>query len=281
MKRITTISLLIAAAFGSSAAQAEVVSNAWLGPISIQLIDLDLNDGIAPSITPTSQYAQVYGSAYDSAAANNPSYSQDTSSYTPPLSGSTSTAISQVSSSLTGSDPTSANQYASGSAVGPTGSPGNYGEYYGYSYAYGFFTLSANTQVIFSADASTSASSDAPYNTGQEWAWAEAYLYGYLYNYTFVGQDYINSIGYNYQDTYNEETGEYEYSNVNDSDARTLSFSLSNPFAEAVSGYLYGRAYAQGYSYSDYKSPSQVPVPAALPLLASALGLFGFSRRKV
>ena len=37
---------------------------------------------------------------------------------------------------------------------------------------------------------------------------------------------------------------------------------------------------ATDYTINDVVNPSQVPVPAALPLMGSALGLFGFSRRK-
>ena len=66
------------------------------------------------------------------------------------------------------------------------------------------------------------------------------------------------------------------------SELTTLSILIGNTLSED----LYGRViYGAGnYGYADYDYPelpsSEVPVPAALPLMASALGLFGLLRRK-
>lgn len=197
MKRITTVSLMLAAAFASTAAQAKVESYAVLGPVSVQLIDLDLTDGITPFLTPTGLDARVYGHAGDTATPNYTSYDFFLPST---LTGNVNTALSQGGSSIVGTDPTNATQTSSGSAMGPTASPGNIGEYHGNSYVYGYFSLSANTQAIFSANASTSVISNAPFtmsNVDDEYAFAQTYLSGVL-NGSFVGNDILLSQGFNY-----------------------------------------------------------------------------------
>lgn len=266
MKSITSASLMLAAAFASTAVQAKVESYAILGQVSVQLIDLDLTDGIAPFLTPTGLDARVYGYAYDNAAGNFPEYNFSLPST---LSGSAITTISQTSSSIIGTDPTNATQTSSGSALGST-PPGINGFYHADSYVYGYFTLSANTQVIFSANASTSASSNAPFTFSSvdgENANATSLLYGVL-NGSFVGQDYIFSEGYN--------AGNPE--DKSNSQTRTLQVTMNNASTNSLAGYLLGQTYTNGNSYSNYIAA--VPEPKTYTMLLAGLGLVGISIRR-
>lgn len=267
MKRITTVSLMLAAAFASTTAQAKVESYAILGPVTVQLIDLDLNDGITPFLTPTGLDARVYGHAGDTAAVNFQNYDFSLPST---LTGSVSTAISQGNSSIIGTDPTNATQNSSGSAMGPTASPGNQGNYQGASYVYGYFSLSANTQAIFSANASTSASSNAPFtlsNVDDESAFAQSYLQGVLSG-SIVDQDFIYSQGYNYGSLVDKSN----------SQTRTLQVTINNASANALAGYLFGQTLTNGNSYSNYIAA--VPEPETYAMLFVGLVLVGFSAKR-
>lgn len=267
MSRITTVSLMLAAAFASTAAQAKVESYAVLGPVSVQLIDLDLTDGITPFLTPTGLDARVYGHAGDTATPNYTSYDFFLPST---LTGNVNTALSQGGSSIVGTDPTNATQTSSGSAMGPTASLGNQGYYHGNSYVYGYFTLSANTRAIFSANASTSASSNAPItlsNVDEESAYAQSYLYGIL-NGNYVGQDSIYSEGRN--------TGNPE--DKSNSQTRTLQVNMNNASANSLAGYLLGQTITGGNSYSNYIAA--VPEPETYTMLLAGLGLVGISIRR-
>ena len=60
-----------------------------------------------------------------------------------------------------------------------------------------------------------------------------------------------------------------------------LSVTVNNRDEREYTGLIISLLGTGGYSYSEIVDvPSEVPVPAALPLMASALGLFGLSRRK-
>ena len=58
---------------------------------------------------------------------------------------------------------------------------------------------------------------------------------------------------------------------------KTVSSFIDNVLSQESNGYLYNYSYTNGLTYAE---PSAVPVPAALPLMASALGVFGIARRR-
>lgn len=285
MKRITTISLLIAAVFSSNAAHAEVVSYAWVGPVSFMLADLDVNDGITPSIqfygSETSNGGQVYNIDNASNFSNIDGYSNYEPGVYAPYSGSASNALTSASSSNSGTDYSNTNVTAQGSAIG---APSLGSHYTASSSGRSYFTLSGNTAITFFADAQSYATSNAPYNPilglVEEYSFGYAYIYAQFTDSTGLTQgagDGLVSESYNYN--FNPTTGEYE--NVSQNQSRQLSFTINNTLAEIVNGDLSQLAGVEGYSYSDYVPPSSVPVPAAAWLFGSTMfGFVGFKRRK-
>lgn len=284
MKKLSLLSAVLAA-FASTSLHAEVVSYAWVGSVSFTLADLDVNDGITPSIqfygSETSNFGEVYHIDSASNFSGHNSYSNYTADVYAPYSGSASNSLAAASSSVSGTDLTNTNVTAQGSAVGSALLSGNYGAV---SLGRSFFTLSGNTAITFFADAQSYATSNAPYDPIlgllDEYSAGNAYIFGQFTDSTGLTQgagDFLFSQSYNY--FFNPATGEYE--NVSQNQSRQLSFTFNNTLAEIVYGDLQQLAGVNGYSYSDYVPPSSVPVPAAAWLFGSAmLGFVGFKRRK-
>lgn len=269
MKKLSLLAAVLAA-FCSSAAQAESVSSAWVGPVSFTLADLDLNDGITPSIqfynAESSVSGQIYN--YDGVIYSSlNSYSNFVPGVYTSYSGSVSSALSNVSSSLSGTSYADTTVAAQGSAIGTGGSPATAGSYSGFALGRSYFTLSENTAITFSANAQASASAGA-----QDYVHAGAYIIAqYTYPSTGLTSSVADFIIFNNGNT---------LESINQSQSRQLTFTLNNPFAEIVYGDLFHIASVEGYSFSDYVPPSSVPAPAALPLMLSGLGVIGVAVRR-
>ncbi len=250
MKRITTISLLIAAVFGSNAAQAESIATASLSGVQVSLMDLDLNDGIAPSTLWTGE-----GTRGQSWAANPPAAPQVIGSpvYSAtfvPFSFFASTAYSNSTNSAAGSALSDAVLSTAGSAQA------NQASFGGSAGALGMFTLSASTQAIFSATFNGSVHIDDGLN--------EYSMAGLVFRYLAEGEHRAN-------ESFIIDIGDLGYAGTA-SDLITLTLTLNNNSSQGLSGSLYAEVFSTGYSNLP---PSAVPAPAALPLMLSGLGVVG------
>ena len=150
---------------------------------------------------------------------------------------------------------------ASGSSLGAT--PGGYTAFYSQTFDSKYYTLSPNTRLEFTADSNLFV--DSTSSGGYEYAYAINQSYAY---------DNLNGQYSNY--VYSEIYSNY-YDSKAISEMKSVSAFIDNILSQESNGYLQNYAYVYGVTYVE---PSAVPVPAALPLMASALGVFGIARRR-
>lgn len=296
--KLGLIAAAVAMAFTSTAATAASYSSATLGPISVTLIDLNPMDGILPSISfnNNSGYANyVYASANDNiyyfgqAASSFGSSigSDNTQSLASSQSGATAT-ISSGNDELSLADTSlSATGYANGSNVSGSYSYYSAEAYVPYYYYYNTaFTLSANTGVIFTADAVVSATTTIGYQEG--WGNESAFAYASLgvsgsSPTTNNGSQSSSSstgigVSYTYSYVYNAQTGAFEYVDYR-GQSSTNSENLSAVFTNFTNSdkvaYFNASTSVNGYSYV-----ASVPEADSYALLLAGLGLIGLVTRR-
>ena len=86
--------------------------------------------------------------------------------------------------------------------------------------------------------------------------------------------------GLNFENGINSNTTEFLKYTLTLADGNTFDTVLNSINSGALLVGVTGQTGNQGNDQYIINTPSQVTVPAALPLMASALGLFGLSRRK-
>ena len=84
----------------------------------------------------------------------------------------------------------------------------------------------------------------------------------------------------NFENGINSSTTEFLKYTLTLADGNTFDTVINSINSGALLVGVTGQTGNQGNDQYIINTPSQVPVPAALPLMASALGLFGLSRRK-
>lgn len=139
------------------------------------------------------------------------------------------------------------------------------------------YTLSANTQLNVTAEAlnyieTTASAADVTAGL-REYAASSSTLglygkglYGNIFDYDSKGL-----ISYSYENNTAIKLNEFTL----------LSLTHDNIGAQELTGFITGSIGTDGTSFTGYiNPPSAVPVPAALPLMASALGLFGLGAKR-
>ena len=261
MKNLLIIATL-AVVTASPSLLAAVYSSASLSNIKYKVVDLNLTDGVEASVDFYYTYSQNYGFTRDN--FNDLGYYQysttnDLTSITLSDSLNTSSASIQYSDSY-------ANKFeVSGSSLGTSG--GDYSYFYSSSADFNYYTLSPNTRLEFTADSNLFVET-----TSSE----DIFEYGVAINY-FKANDYVTNDEYNYSD--NLHYTQIISKNIGPqviNESKSLSFFIENLSLQESNGFTTN--YSEAYGQTNI-SPSTVPVPAALPLMASALGMFGAARR--
>ena len=267
MKKII-IAVAIAASMTSQPLMAAVYSSSSLTNFIIELIDLDLEDGITPSVTfgPTGS-SKING---DTSVGSDGNFGPATDEFqkfannTNSISDSANDGFSISSASLVSNGPATTSLEVSGSTLGAVGF-GSFGAYNAFSSDILNYTLSGNTKLIISADANLYVQN----TSSGEFVLSNAQIY--LYNIL------NNNRGSDNFDT--QQLLIYGSQLEDKTLQRTLSVFIDNFDLVSSKGNFEANIVASGSSY-DTKPPSSVPVPAALPLMASALGIFGLARRR-
>ena len=286
------VSLALAATVSHAASS----SSAQIGPVGYTLIDLNPNDGIAPTITWATPYPgygdYAYATAYDTAANNYPSQTNWGTNNFSTVSANAATALSGASTKLNGgldvNAPAGATLSSSGYANGTTVA-GQYSYYnaYGYMPYYGYggaFTLGAGTAVLFTTQASASATTTVGYDgVGSEYGSSYARLDVWGSQPSGDGGSQNSSASFNAYAgdtatwTWNDVTQQYDYvySGQQQSFSGVLSGAYVNATATDKLGYFMATTQVSGYS-----SIAAVPEPETYAMLLAGLGLVGTMARR-
>jgi hypothetical protein len=251
-----TVAILLACSTGAIASTAD----ASLSSFHIQLIDLDAADGIAPSIT----FQSLQGGTFVAAESGTPAHFVTDAHAAGTAFGdaaSTSTqGLASAFASLSG-DP-----FGAGAAASATASSSLSGAYgastvqLGDGGIYASFTLSPETRLVISGDASASAMStiDDPF--------ADTWASVFLKLTDFTGQDHTS-----YGAAVAEQFSTLGAPPVAATDARHIEVSFDNLDAASADGIFFGSIDA---SASDVR-PAAVPEPAGSTLALGGLGVLG------
>lgn len=253
MKHFLIAAAIAATTLTTSPLLAAVYSSATLSGYTFELVDLDENDGITPSVTYNNITRQISGilnvgqGVSQSFAINE----INTDSLSETLSETNSTVSSFSNGSLS-----SASLGSNGSTSG-LNSDGFSGAYSGFSNDLLDFTLSPQTQLKISAESNITRESTVAGEFSQSFSQLQLFSFG------FISADTHNP---------NSLTDTFSLN-----ETMMLSILFDNFSNSAFNGILSSYTQVAGESFA---APSAVPVPAALPLMASALGAFGIARRR-
>ena len=257
--------LVVACLVATPAAQAATTATATIGTTSWTFTDLNLGDGITPSISFTSPSSQSFGQL--------PGASTSLSQYMPgayavtSVSGSNSFGSLSVSTGPTGG---TASGTLSGSAVNGT-------QLNTSVYAYPFiqsFTLSPNTMISFLVPYSLAASTTLG-QVGNNYESGQAFAYFQLYTNSGGGSSssfYAQRSLYA-GSTYVPATQTFTGQSLNDSG--TVELIYANRTAAPVTGSVYAVAWAYNSS-----TIAAVPESSALSLMVAGLAAVGFVARR-
>ena len=257
MKTALCAAALAAAAFATTAAQASASAEAKVTNVHIQLIDLDLNDGITPAIqlgfgSQNTASIQVIN-AVDSAVTDNNAYPALGAAYGP-------FTLSTGGAFATGDT-------RAGNLFGAAGGPGSSvaaSATGADTWAWGlgnvvpsYFKLAPNTRMVITASVATFVQA-APDD--------KAFAYGVL-----AGMD-LNNV-YFASDT--AQSSANYYGNITFIDPKSaLQISFSNVSANAYEGSL--SITASAYA----RSATAVPEPQSVALMLAGLGVLGAGTRR-
>lgn len=253
----------VAALLSHTPANATASSSASLDSISWTLIDLNLLDGIAASISFTGQ-SSVGTSTWNSTVGLTAADGATGASVLDPVLASSFDGLSSSTAAVG-----AASLFSSGHTNGGP-DVGSYGTYSGQALMNGWsntFTLSAYTAVIFTGNATTFATATAAYNSGatSEWAQGQVFITG------SIGNGNNLSSGTASFSAYADNWGNGSF----DDEGGLLFLTLTNGTSNSLDGSFYGYASSWGES-----TVTAVPEPETYAMLLVGLGVIGFAGRR-
>lgn len=267
MKRIL-ITAAIATAFSASSAMAVSFSSASLSNYKVTLVDLDLEDGITPSINFTSTTFSNLSASVRTLGTDEYKNAFSTNNGDGLLPQTITENGNTASASLSGNNINNQVLQVSGSSLGSSVRGNQFG-YTSTVYDEINYILSPNTQLNITADAFNYVETTDGRADANEYAYSYASLA--LYEDDFIND--ADAIELTVEALVNGPTFKL-------SELTLLNVAYENIGEQEYAGSVVSYILNYGDSYAELIEPNPVPVPAALPLMASALGLFGLSRRK-
>lgn len=280
MKRIL-MAAAIATAFTAFPTMAATFSSASLSNYNVSLVDLDLEDGITPSITfkPVNNGSYLGGGTISGTRHGSPLYQSfyRSLSVIGPASEMINSITTNASASISGDSFYNRSLEVSGGSLG-AGAIGTNDEYYSVIAETLSYTLTANTQLNITADALKYAEHTVG-KAAREYAHSRISMFTSGAAINVYGEPY----GYDSYNIYDPNTFDSIYYDndtaFNLSQLMLYSLSVKNRYTDQFTGYLTSIIEVKGAS-SERTSLTAVPVPAALPLMASAVGLFGLGAKR-
>ncbi|UCV21921.1 PEP-CTERM sorting domain-containing protein [Ferribacterium limneticum] len=276
------LALVGAIAIGfATPAMAAVSASATISDFTITLYDLNPLDGIVPTIT----WANVSGidpnmATYTNANVSGQYGTSYTNNYMPV--GEVNSSMASIFNAAASATITTNSLSASGSATA-TSAGGNGKSFTASAQNYnggGSFQLSANTAVVFQANASTQASSTVGYDssTGNgESASANAVM-------TVNGVGASGNGSQNSYDTTSSFVGNYYWWYPNSPSTQSTSVTLAGAFVNMSAGLLTGTiqlgANASGSTNVVASAIAAVPEPESYAMFLAGLGLIGAMARR-
>lgn len=252
MKLLKKIAILSAAglAFGASNAQAQSHAAASFGTLTFTLVDLDLSDGITPSITYSASSSTVNARIYDSDGYSIDNQSDSSTSINPGIS---------ITSAYAGVTSTS---IVNGTSVSVNGaSVTDLVWFYGDAQKTTSYTLSANTGLIVSGTFTATVTGPQPTPT----TYASLQSGGLIYITNAWGEGLAQYTG-----------GAWTYTGVDTNLSEDFTLTVTNAAATELNGTILANVY-QGGSQGLI---STVPEPETYGMMMAGLGLLGVAARR-
>lgn len=249
LKPLTTVFAFLGLVYSSAYATPQASSTAIIGNVAYQLVDLDPNDGIAPSIT-FSTFSSIYAGIATDPAAGYQSYN-------------TAFSYDQLPFFSTGNDDVGLSTEGSiqRGTLSTSGQLGGAGGYYTSAQQSRLFSLSANTELIVTGHAKANVTGNL---TLPDMASGSV-------SFQIIDSQHANP----YTQLAFYSNGAYNYNNLPTSMDENFTLNFYNRGASTLDGTIDVYAGASALT-----TAAPVPEPEAIGMLAAGLGVLSVAARR-